>query len=71
MQTNAIILTAPGQLGLRATALTPPGAADVVVDVAWSGISAGTERLLYTGRMPPFPRHGIPAGARLRDGRAA
>ena len=60
MQTNAIILTAPGQLGLRATALTPPGAADVVVDVAWSGISTGTERLLYNGRMPPFPGMGYP-----------
>ncbi len=60
MQTNAIILTAPGQLGLRTVALTPPGPADVVVDVAWSGISTGTERLLYTGRMPAFPGMGYP-----------
>ena len=60
MQTNAIILTAPEQLGLRTVALTPPGPADVVVDVAWSGISTGTERLLYTGRMPPFPGMGYP-----------
>ncbi len=60
MQTSAIILTAPGRLGLQTLALTPPGPADVVVDVAWSGISTGTERLLYTGRMPPFPGMGYP-----------
>jgi 3-hydroxyethyl bacteriochlorophyllide a dehydrogenase len=31
-----------------------------VVDVEWSGISTGTERLLYTGRMPSFPGMGYP-----------
>ena len=60
MQTNAIVLTAPGQIGLQALALAPPGPADVVVDVAWSGISTGTERLLYTGEMPAFPGMGYP-----------
>jgi 3-hydroxyethyl bacteriochlorophyllide a dehydrogenase len=33
---------------------------DVVIDVEWTGISAGTERLLYTGRMPSFPGLGYP-----------
>jgi 3-hydroxyethyl bacteriochlorophyllide a dehydrogenase len=32
----------------------------VVVDVEWSGISTGTERLLWSGRMPPFPGMGYP-----------
>jgi 3-hydroxyethyl bacteriochlorophyllide a dehydrogenase len=40
--------------------LTEPAAADIVVDIEWSGISTGTERLLYTGRMPPFPGMGYP-----------
>ena len=40
--------------------LTPPGDEDVVVDVEWSGISTGTERLLWSGRMPPFPGMGYP-----------
>jgi bacteriochlorophyllide a dehydrogenase len=40
---------------MRRLALTAPGDADVVVDVQWSGISTGTERLLFSGRMPPFP----------------
>jgi 3-hydroxyethyl bacteriochlorophyllide a dehydrogenase len=60
MQTNAVVLTAPEQLEVRRIDLTPPGDLDVVVDVAWSGISTGTERLLYTGQMPPFPGMGYP-----------
>ena len=40
--------------------LSPPGPDDVVVDVEWSGISTGTERLLWSGRMPPFPGMGYP-----------
>jgi len=40
--------------------LTPPGDEDVVVDVHWSGISTGTERLLWTGKMPHFPGMGYP-----------
>ncbi len=60
MYTDAIVLAAPEQLALRRIALTPPGPADVVVDIAWSGISTGTERLLYTGCMPPFPGLGYP-----------
>ncbi len=31
-----------------------------MVDISWSGISTGTERLLWTGRMPPFPGMGYP-----------
>ena len=33
---------------------------DVVVDIEYSGISTGTERLLWTGRMPAFPGMGYP-----------
>jgi len=36
------------------------GQTDVVVDLAWSGVSAGTERLLWSGDMPPFPGLGYP-----------
>jgi len=32
----------------------------VVVDIEWSGISTGTERLLWSGRMPTFPGMGYP-----------
>lgn len=40
--------------------MTPPAADDVVVDIDFSGISTGTERLLWTGTMPPFPGMGYP-----------
>jgi 3-hydroxyethyl bacteriochlorophyllide a dehydrogenase len=40
--------------------LNAPQADDVVVDVLWSGISTGTERLMWSGEMPPFPGMGYP-----------
>jgi 3-hydroxyethyl bacteriochlorophyllide a dehydrogenase len=45
---------------LRRLELAPAHDEDVVVDVEWTGISAGTERLLWTGRMPSFPGMGYP-----------
>jgi 3-hydroxyethyl bacteriochlorophyllide a dehydrogenase len=60
MSASAIILEAPGELSLRTLALTPTQNSDVVVDIAWSGISSGTERLLWEGRMPTFPGMGYP-----------
>ncbi|WP_428374639.1 chlorophyll synthesis pathway protein BchC [Lichenicoccus sp.] len=60
MRTLAVVMSAPGHAALEPLDLTAPGDADVVVDVAWSGISAGTERLLWSGRMPDFPGMGYP-----------
>jgi 3-hydroxyethyl bacteriochlorophyllide a dehydrogenase len=60
MEALAVVLNKPESLSVSRLALTPPGDADVVVDIAWSGISTGTERLLWQGRMPPFPGMGYP-----------
>jgi bacteriochlorophyllide a dehydrogenase len=60
VDTMAVVLEEPGRLVLRRLGLATPGLEDVVVDVAWSGVSTGTERLLYTGQMPPFPGLGYP-----------
>lgn len=60
MRTLAITFQQPGALELRSLALAAPQNGDVVVDVAWTGISTGTERLLWTGRMPAFPGLGYP-----------
>jgi 3-hydroxyethyl bacteriochlorophyllide a dehydrogenase len=60
MHTLAILLSAPGKIGLDQVELIPPTAGDLVVDVDFSGISSGTERLLWTGRMPHFPGMGYP-----------
>jgi 3-hydroxyethyl bacteriochlorophyllide a dehydrogenase len=40
---------------VRKVGLTEPAAGDCVIDIEWSGISTGTERLLWQGRMPAFP----------------
>lgn len=60
LDTLAVVLEAPERLALARLGLTEPGDADVVVEVDWSGISTGTERLLWTGQMPPFPGLGYP-----------
>ncbi|MFO0690320.1 MAG: chlorophyll synthesis pathway protein BchC [Myxococcota bacterium] len=58
--TLAVVLEAPHRIAVRPVGLLAPGDADVVVDVEWSGISAGTERLLWSGRMNDFPGLGYP-----------
>ncbi|MGY2047851.1 chlorophyll synthesis pathway protein BchC [Methylobacterium sp. JK268] len=60
MHALAVILDRPESLGLGRLTLDAPGPADAVVEVAWSGISTGTERLLWSGRMPDFPGMGYP-----------
>ena len=60
MNTLAVILEAPERLALRTLELTPVQPSDVVVDIHYSGISTGTEKLLWTGTMPPFPGLGYP-----------
>ena len=60
MDAMAVILTEPQNLSLGRLEISSPGAADVVVAVSHSGISTGTERLLWSGRMPPFPGMGYP-----------
>jgi bacteriochlorophyllide a dehydrogenase len=56
----AVVLERPEQLRLSRLPLSEPTAADIVVEVDFSGISTGTERLLWTGRMPDFPGMGYP-----------
>lgn len=60
MNTVAVVLQKPEQIVLTQLDMAPPGEEDVVVEVEWSGISSGTERLLWTGQMPPFPGMGYP-----------
>jgi 3-hydroxyethyl bacteriochlorophyllide a dehydrogenase len=60
METIAVVLQQPEQIELAKLALTAPTADDLVVDVDWSGVSTGTERLLWSGRMPSFPGMGYP-----------
>lgn len=60
MKTRAIVLERPEHIVFSSLDLTPPGDEDVVVDIEYSGISTGTEKLLWNGRMPAFPGMGYP-----------
>ncbi len=60
MNSHAVVFQQPERLRLQSLDLCEPGADDVVVDVHHSGISTGTEKLLWTGRMPQFPGMGYP-----------
>lgn len=60
MNTLAVVFEQPEQLSVRSLELVPATETDVIVEMHWSGISTGTEKLLFTGRMPPFPGLGYP-----------
>ncbi len=60
MKTAAVVMQAPEALVLDELELDAAGESDLVVDIDWSGISTGTEKLLWTGRMPMFPGMGYP-----------
>jgi 3-hydroxyethyl bacteriochlorophyllide a dehydrogenase len=55
LDTTAVIFERDSTLLVDELTLVEPGPADTVVDVHWSGVSAGTERLLWSGEMPWFP----------------
>jgi 3-hydroxyethyl bacteriochlorophyllide a dehydrogenase len=54
------MLSKPGLIELGSVALDAPGPDDIVVEVAHTGISTGTEKLFWSGTMPPFPGMGYP-----------
>ena len=60
METRAVLLNGPEDLRFDGLALKAPGAGDLVVEIAHSGISTGTEKLFWSGAMPPFPGMGYP-----------
>ena len=60
MNTLAVVLERPEHIVVDRVPLAAPGESDVVVDIDFSGVSTGTEKLLYSGRMPTFPGMGYP-----------
>lgn len=60
MNANAVVVEQPQTLRVREVPLVDPTDNDLVVDICWSGISTGTEKLLWSGRMPAFPGMGYP-----------
>jgi hypothetical protein len=59
MKTMAIVLEQPEHIAFEPRSHAA-GDDDVVVDIEYSGISTGTEKLLWSGRMPAFPGMGYP-----------
>ena len=59
-KTTAVIFEKPGMLEVREASLRAPAANECLIESHWSGISTGTERLMLTGEMPPFPGLGYP-----------
>jgi 3-hydroxyethyl bacteriochlorophyllide a dehydrogenase len=60
MKAQAIVFHAPQSLSVTALDIADLGDLDVEVEVDFTGISTGTERLLWDGTMPPFPGLGYP-----------
>ena len=60
MQAKAIVFKNPMHLELESLDLRAPSAGELEVDIEFSGISTGTERLLWDGTMPAFPGMGYP-----------
>ena len=60
MDTQAVLLKGPKDLEVAALELHAPRPTDLVVDISHSGISTGTEKLFWSGEMPPFPGMGYP-----------
>jgi 3-hydroxyethyl bacteriochlorophyllide a dehydrogenase len=60
MDAKAVVFQQPKQLSLQRLDLPELADGEVAVEVAYSGISTGTERLLWDGSMPAFPGMGYP-----------
>jgi 3-hydroxyethyl bacteriochlorophyllide a dehydrogenase len=60
MQAQAVVFQNPKHLKLRGLELRAPGPGELEVNIEFSGISTGTERLLWDGTMPAFPGMGYP-----------
>lgn len=60
MYATAVVFERPGEVAIRRLALRAPGPAEVVVETVASGVSTGTEKMLYQGTMPRFPGMSYP-----------
>jgi 3-hydroxyethyl bacteriochlorophyllide a dehydrogenase len=58
--TKAVVMSEPGSLSIQPVDLKSPSKEDVVIKINYSGISTGTEKLFYNGKMPQFPGMGYP-----------
>jgi 2-desacetyl-2-hydroxyethyl bacteriochlorophyllide A dehydrogenase len=50
---RALVYTGPGRAELSTLRVAPPRHGELLVRTLWSGLSRGTERLVFEGRLPP------------------
>lgn len=60
LQAEAVVFSGDRSVHLDSFDLKQPSADDLVIDTEMTGISAGTEKLFWSGDMPPFPGMGYP-----------
>jgi len=66
-EASAFWVTAPGQGALRGEILRAPGPDEVLIEASFSGISRGTERLVWRGLVPPSQRQAMRAPFQVGD----
>jgi 2-desacetyl-2-hydroxyethyl bacteriochlorophyllide A dehydrogenase len=66
-EANAFWVTAPGEGALRGEVLRTPGPDEVLVEATFSGISRGTERLVWRGLVPASQRGAMRAPFQAGD----
>jgi 3-hydroxyethyl bacteriochlorophyllide a dehydrogenase len=60
VKAKAVVFAEPGRVEMREVTLREPEADEVIVATAYSSISSGTERLLFSGKLPGFPHLKFP-----------
>ena len=60
METRAVVIDGPKKISVEPLTIKNPEPDEVVVDIKYSGISSGTEKLFWSGEMPHFPGMGYP-----------
>jgi len=60
VEAYAVVINQPKQVTLTKLRLDEMGPEDVAVEMEYSGISTGTEKMIWSGSMPQFPGMGYP-----------
>lgn len=60
MKASAILIQQPKQIELAQLSIDDLVEGQIAVEIEYSGISTGTEKLLWSGKMPNFPGMGYP-----------
>ncbi len=59
-ESKAVVFTAPETVEMRPVRLRELEAGDVLIETFWSSVSAGTEKMLFEGKLSPMPMTDYP-----------